>query len=194
MRKDLNLPNILTLTRVIAIPAVVLLLYFVKWYDWAWASQVATLVFAVACLTDVVDGHIARSQETITDLGRFLDPLADKLLIVSVLIMLVYLGWAPAWVAIIIVGRELSVTGIRAVAANKGTVISADRYGKIKTVTQSVAIGVLVWHVPFFGLDLNPLGLILLYIALAMTVFSGINYLLGFHRGRREQQPSAGEQ
>lgn len=185
MPRDLNLPNILTLTRIVAAPAVVVLLYLVKWHDWSWASQLATLVFALACITDVVDGHIARSQKIITDLGRFLDPLADKLLIVSVLIMLVSLGWAPAWVAIIIVGRELAVTGIRAVAASEGTVMSADRYGKIKTVTQSVAIGVLVWHVPFFGFDLNPLGLVLLYIALAMTVFSGLNYLYSYRVSQR---------
>ena len=176
MRLQLNLPNTLTMTRIIATPAIVILLYLVKWHDWAWASQLATLIFALACLTDVVDGMIARSQDTITDVGRFLDPLADKLLIVSVLIMLVGLGWAPAWIAIIIVGRELAVTGIRAVAASQGTVISADRYGKIKTVTQSLAIGVLIWHVPFFGVDLNPLGLILLYVALAMTIISGVNY------------------
>ncbi len=183
MRKNINAPNVLTLSRILAMPAIVLLLYFVLWYEWTWASQVATAVFVAASVTDVIDGHLARAQDSITRVGKFLDPLADKLLIVSVLVMLVRLSWAPAWVVIVILAREMSVTGMRAVAAAEGIVIAADRLGKLKTVTQSVAIGVLVWHVPFFGLDLNPLGLVLLYLALALTVLSGVNYLVNFHRG-----------
>ncbi|MGI5817072.1 MAG: CDP-diacylglycerol--glycerol-3-phosphate 3-phosphatidyltransferase [Armatimonadota bacterium] len=183
MRRNLNVPNILTLTRIAATPAVVVLLYLVLLYDMTWASQVACTVFALACITDLVDGHIARSYNTITNMGKFLDPLADKLLIGSSLIMLVGMGWAPAWVAIIIVAREMAVTGMRAMAADEGVVISADRFGKLKTLTQSFAIGILIWHVPFFGLDLNPLGMVLLYVALALTVFSGANYFRNFYRG-----------
>lgn len=183
MAGKLNLPNILTLTRIAAVPVVVLLMYYALWYEFAWASQVACAVFALACITDLVDGHIARSHGTITNFGKFLDPLADKLLVLSALIMLVRLEWAPAWIVIIIAAREMSVTGMRAMAADEGVVISADRFGKLKTLTQSLAIGVLIWHVPLFGLDLNPLGMALLYLALALTVFSGANYLRNFYEG-----------
>jgi CDP-diacylglycerol--glycerol-3-phosphate 3-phosphatidyltransferase len=180
MSANWNVPNILTLTRIAAVPVVVLLMYHFLAYEQAWASQVAAVVFALACITDLVDGYIARSHNIITNVGKFLDPLADKLLILSALIMLVRLGWAPAWVVIIIMARELAVTGMRAMAADEGIVISADRFGKLKTLTQSFAIGILIWHVPLFGWDLNPLGMVLLYVALALTVFSGVNYFRNF--------------
>ncbi len=184
MRRNLTVPNILTLTRIAAVPAIIWLMYYAMWHEVAWASQVACGLFALACITDLVDGYLARSYDTITNMGKFLDPLADKLLILSALIMLVRLGWAPAWVVIIIAARELAVTGMRAVAADEGIVISADRFGKLKTLTQAFAIGILIWHVPLFGIDLNPLGLVLLYVALALTVFSGANYFRNFYNGQ----------
>lgn len=184
MRNNLNVPNILTLTRVAAIPAVVLLMYVRLWNpEMGWASQIACAVFALACITDLVDGHIARSHNIVTNLGKFLDPLADKLLILSALVMLVKLGWAPAWVVIIILARELGITGMRAMAADEGIVMCADRLGKLKTLTQSFAIGTLIWNVPLFGYDLNPIGLVLLYVALALTVYSGLNYVRCYYRG-----------
>jgi len=184
MRNNLNVPNILTLSRIAAIPAVVLLMYYRAWYPEAGlASQIAAGTFALACITDLIDGHIARSYKVITNLGKFLDPLADKLLILSALVMLVRLEWAPAWVVIIILARELGVTGMRAMAADEGIVISADRFGKLKTLTQSFAIGILIWNVPLFGLDLNPVGMVLLYVALALTVFSGVNYFRNYYKG-----------
>ena len=182
MEGKFNVPNILTMTRIAAVPALVVLMYLVVWYETAWAAPVAAILFALACVTDVIDGHIARSQGIITNFGKFLDPLADKLLVLSALIMLVRLGWAPAWVVIIIAARELAITGMRAMAADEGVVIAADKFGKLKTLLQAFAIGVLIWHVPFFGLDLNPLGMVLLYVALALTVFSGANYLRNFYR------------
>lgn len=184
MRRNLNVPNILTMTRVAAIPVVVLLMYYRVWHEGAGlASQIACAVFALACITDLIDGHIARSHGTITNVGKFLDPLADKLLILSALIMLVRLGWAPAWVVIVILARELGVTGMRAMAADEGIVISADKFGKLKTLTQSFAIGILIWNVPLFGWNLNPLGLVLLYIALGLTVLSGVNYARNYYQG-----------
>ncbi|MFW6437902.1 MAG: CDP-diacylglycerol--glycerol-3-phosphate 3-phosphatidyltransferase [Armatimonadota bacterium] len=184
MRRNLNVPNILTLSRIAAIPAVVLLMYYRLWHpEVALASQLACAIFALACITDLVDGHIARSYKVITNLGKFLDPLADKLLILSSLIMLVRLEWAPAWVVIVILARELGVTGMRAMAADEGIVIAADRFGKLKTLTQSFAIGILIWNVPLFGFDLNPVGMVLLYVALALTVFSGMNYFRNYYRG-----------
>ncbi len=173
-----NLANSLTLARIVAAPFMVLLLYipnqFVCW--------LAALLFVAASVTDIFDGIVARRQGRITTLGKFLDPLADKLLITSVLVMLVHLGWAPAWVAVLIICRELAVTGMRAVAAEKGEVIAADRYGKLKTIVQIVALTPLILHYPVFGLDAALIGTFLLYIALLLTLFSGGNYLYNFYK------------
>ncbi len=176
--KIFNLANSLTLTRILAAPLIVLLLYFPN----RMTTSLATLIFILASLTDMFDGIVARYQNTITSLGKFLDPLADKLLIGSVLIMLVELGWVPGWIVVVIIGRELAVTGMRAVAAEKGEVVAADRYGKLKTVFQCIALIPLIWHYPLFGYDPVPTGMILLYVALGLTVFSGGNYLYNFYK------------
>jgi len=179
------LPNTLTLTRILAAPIIVLLLYCELWLGWKFGSMLAAIVFMLASLTDMFDGMIARQQNLITNLGKFLDPLADKLLICSVLIMLVRMGpeWkVPAWVVIIIVAREIAVTGMRAIAAEKGDVIPADKFGKMKTIVQSLALAPLLWHYPLFGINLVLVGQVLLYTALVLTVFSGANYLYNFYR------------
>lgn len=180
--KALNIANMLTLGRIFAAPLIVLLMY----YPNRMTTGVAFLLFFVASLTDMFDGMIARQTNTITNLGKFLDPLADKLLIGSVLVMLVKLGWAPAWVVIIILCREMTVTGMRAIAAERGVVIAADKYGKIKTILQSLACGLLLLHYPYFGLDPVPFGQVLLYAALVLTVFSGGNYLYNFYKSGLE--------
>ncbi|WFS64072.1 CDP-diacylglycerol--glycerol-3-phosphate 3-phosphatidyltransferase [Pseudodesulfovibrio thermohalotolerans] len=180
-----NLPNCLTMARILAAPFIVLLLYFEMWFQSRFGSYFAFALFFLACVTDYFDGKIARGQNTITNLGKFLDPLADKLLIGSALIMLVRLGpgWGvPAWVVIIIICRELAVTGMRAIAAEMGEVVAADRLGKAKTLTQSLAVGFLIFHYPFFGWDPRFTGEVLLYIALALTVVSGGHYLYDFYR------------
>ncbi|NDV19743.1 CDP-diacylglycerol--glycerol-3-phosphate 3-phosphatidyltransferase [Pseudodesulfovibrio sp. JC047] len=180
-----NLPNCLTMARILAAPVVVFLLYLEMWYQFRFGSYFAFGLYFVACMTDYFDGKIARQQNTITNLGKFLDPLADKLLIGSLLIMLVKLGdgWGvPAWVVIIIICRELAVTGMRAIAAEMGEVVAADRLGKAKTLAQSLAVGFLIFHYPLFGWDPRPLGQILLYFALILTVVSGGNYLYNFYK------------
>ncbi|MDD3310807.1 CDP-diacylglycerol--glycerol-3-phosphate 3-phosphatidyltransferase [Pseudodesulfovibrio sp.] len=186
MKKEIfNLPNCLTMARILAAPVVVFLLYLEMWFQFRLGSYFAFGVYFVACMTDFFDGMIARQQNIITNLGKFLDPLADKLLIGSALIMLVRLGpdWkVPAWIVIIIICRELAVTGMRAIAAEMGEVIAADRYGKAKTLLQSLAVGFLIFHYPFFGWDPRPLGQGLLWAALALTVFSGGNYLYNFYK------------
>ena len=174
----LNPVNMLTLVRVAAAPVVMVLMYF-PGRGMAWA---ATLVFVAACLTDLLDGMLARRWNMVTSLGKFLDPLADKLLVGAVLVMLVHLGRAPAWVVVLILSREMAVTGMRAVAAEKGLVMAADRYGKIKTVLQIVALSPLILGGRLFFLDLELVGLILLYLALAITLFSGGNYLYNFYK------------
>lgn len=173
-----NLANKLTLLRILAVPVIVLLLYFPNRVS----CFVAAAVFVLASLTDMADGIVARRQNQVTNFGKFLDPLADKLLIGSVLIMLAYLHWVPAWIVVLIVCRELTVTGLRAAAMEQGMVLAADRFGKLKTILQTVALIPLLLHYPLFGLDLAGLGVLLLYLALFMTVFSGANYLYNFYR------------
>lgn len=180
---NLNLANRITLIRILAVPVLVVLLSYPSRLN----CLLAMLFFILASLTDVLDGLIARRHNLVSTFGKFLDPLADKILISSVLIMLVQLqdetgrSWAPAWVAIIIIGRELMVTGLRGLAADKGMIIAADTFGKIKTILQIVALCPLMLHYPWLGIDVAPLGKIMLYIALAMTVFSGGNYLYSFY-------------
>ena len=176
--KELNLPNQLTISRILIVPVLVAVLSV----GTEWACLLAGILFAVAGFTDLVDGYLARRENQVTSLGKFLDPLADKVLVCSVLVMLVQLGWVPAWIAIIIICRDLMVTGLRAVAADKGTVIAADKYGKVKTVLQLVALEPLILHYSWLGIPLHSLGIFLLYMALVLTVFSGCKYFLNFFR------------
>jgi len=178
----LNLANMLTLARIFAVPVIVVLLYMEHAFQTVLLAYAASGVFILASLTDMADGYVARRQNLITNLGKFLDPLADKLLISSVLIMLVELGWVAAWIVVVIICREIAVTGMRGVAADKGVVIAADRYGKLKTIAQSLALAPLVAHYPLLGFDPAPLGQFILYIALVLTVFSGGNYLYNFYK------------
>ncbi len=171
-----NRANQVTLLRIFAVPFIVLLLYFPN----RLTCFVATIIFILASFTDFLDGFLARRYNLTSNLGKFLDPLADKLLIMSALVMLSYLRWVPAWVSIVIIGREILVTGLRGIAAEKGIVISADKYGKLKTVFQIIAICPLIFHYPIKGFDISMWGMILLYIALILTLFSGINYMNKF--------------
>ncbi len=171
-----SIPNLLTLLRVAAVPLLLVLLAL----PGPVTCPLASGILLVAVLTDLVDGVIARRYNQITTVGKFLDPVADKVLILSVLIMLVGLQWVPAWVAVFIVARDILVTGLRAVAAQQGMVIAADRYGKLKTVIQSVALVPLVYHYPLLGVDMNAIGTFFLYVALALTIYSGWNYFASF--------------
>jgi CDP-diacylglycerol--glycerol-3-phosphate 3-phosphatidyltransferase len=173
-----NLPNCLTLTRIFAAPVIVLLLY----HEGPLMCFAAALLFTLASITDLLDGHIARRDNLVTSFGKFLDPLADKILTCSVLIMLTSLNWVPAWVTIVIVCRELVVTGLRAMAADQGTVIAADTFGKWKTILQAIAVVPLTVHYPLMGINTHALGEFLLYIALALTVVSGVNYIYSYYQ------------
>lgn len=173
----LNLANYLTFARIASIPIIVLLLYF----PGKITAALAMLVFIAASLTDLVDGIVARKYNLVTNMGKFLDPLADKLLIVSVMVMLVANGWLQAWIAIVIIGRELTVTGLRAIASDENVIIAADNYGKLKTIFQVVALCPLILHYPWWGFDPNLIGQILIHIALVLALFSGLNYLRSFY-------------
>lgn len=166
---NLNLPNKITLLRIFLVPVFMLLLLEKIPYGDYWA----TLVFAIAALTDGLDGYIARKNKLVTNLGKFMDPLADKLLVTAALISLVEMGRLSSWIATIIVSREFAVTGLRIIAASKGVVIAASSLGKYKTVSQIIAIIAALLALPY--------SLALIWIAVILTIISGIDY---FYNGR----------
>ena len=174
----MNLPNKLTLLRVCMIPFFVILARM----DAFWAQCAAVGVYALACVTDALDGHIARSRNLVTDFGKFMDPIADKLLVMSALVVLTAQGRMPDWVCILMLGREFLVSGFRLVAVESGRVIAAGPLGKLKTVFQMLATIALMLLVPMQGEALlGQAGVtaanILMYVALALTVVSGADYL-----------------
>ena len=166
--KNMNLPNKLTIFRVIlVIPFVALML---NGYD-LWAVA----VFIIASLTDLLDGKIARKYNLITDFGKFMDPLADKLLVCAAMICLVEMGRLPAWMVIVIISREFIISGFRLVASDNGVVIAASYWGKFKTTFQMLMIIVLILNL---GGVFDMIGLVLTWIALILTVVSLIDYLV----------------
>lgn len=181
-----NLANLLSLSRILLTPLVVALLYF----PGPVTCALAVLVFVFASFTDWLDGYVARRSNTVTSLGKFLDPLADKLLISSVLIMFVKLAWAPAWVVIIIICREIVVTGLRAIAIDEGITIAADRFGKAKTVLQMCAIVPLTLRYPVFGYEVWPIGEYVLYAAMLVAIYSGVNYCRKFYLDTQKNKNS----
>jgi CDP-diacylglycerol---glycerol-3-phosphate 3-phosphatidyltransferase len=183
----LNLPNKITVSRIFLIPVfMIILLGGFDWGSWKMAGEelpvthfVAALIFIIASCTDWVDGYYARKYNLVTNLGKFLDPLADKLLVSAAFIALVELGAAPAWMIIIILSREFAVTGIRAVAAAEdGEVIAASQMGKIKTWIQIIAISALLLHnLPFAWVGF-PFATISLWLATFITLYSGWEYFV----------------
>ena len=170
--------NRITLMRCGAIIPILVLIHYPNIYT-CW---IAMFLFLLAAISDFVDGYIARKEQQVTNFGKFLDPLADKLLICAILVEMVGLGWVQAWIVNIIIIRELAVTGLRAVAADKGVVIAADWYGKWKTTFQIIAMVPLLIHYDFMGIPMHLLGTLILYIALVLTIFSGCNYFYQFYR------------
>lgn len=169
MKKE-NIPNALTVGRILVIPIFILLL--TVWKD-TLSHYLAAIIFALASVTDYLDGYLARKWQVVTNFGKFADPMADKILVMTAFIMLVELGFAPAWVVAIIICRELAVTGLRLLLVeNGGTVLAAAMPGKIKTFSQMFAIIFLLLH-------WNLLGQITLYIALFFTLYSGYDYFKG---------------
>ena len=168
----MNLPNKLTVLRVILIPFFVAALL----YDNG-SSQtmriVANVIFIVASLTDLFDGKIARKYNLVTNFGKFMDPLADKLLVCSALICLIQLGQLPAWVVIIIISREFIISGFRLVAADNGIVIAASYWGKFKTTFQMIAVILMIFNIP----ALATVTMIMLVIAVVLTVISLVDYV-----------------
>jgi CDP-diacylglycerol---glycerol-3-phosphate 3-phosphatidyltransferase len=181
----LNVPNVLTVLRILAVPVIVVALLD----ETPNGDALAAAVFALAAITDGLDGYIARRRQQITNFGKLMDPLADKLLVVAALIALVSLNRLAAWVAMVIIARELAVTGLRSVAAAEGVVIAASWLGKAKTALQVGAIvALIVW-------DPTPLAVdLLVYAAVAMTVISGADYFFGLRRRMDEHRREAARQ
>ena len=168
----MNLPNKLSLARVLCIPAVVTLLHFPSP-----ACRIsAAVLFILGCVTDFLDGRIARKQNLVTDFGKFIDPVADKLLVLTTLIMLIHLQLMPAWIVIIILCRELAVDGLRMVAVTKGQVIAAGPLGKWKTACQMVLISAIL-ILNFSVFDAWPLT-VLAIIVVALTLISAVDYFV----------------
>jgi len=175
----LNLPNALTLLRILAVPVVVVALLV----EMPNGDIIAAAVFAAAALTDGLDGYIARSRNSITTFGKLMDPLADKLLIIGALVSLVSLDRLEAWVAMVIIAREIAVTILRTIAAERGIVIAASWLGKLKTALQIAAVLALIIANP------APLGVdLLVYAALLVTVVSGADYFFGLRKRIEQQQ------
>lgn len=169
----LNLPNALTLLRIVAVPVLVVALLD----ETPDGDLIAAAVFALAAVTDGLDGYIARRQQSITTFGKLMDPLADKLLVVAALISLVSLDRLAAWAAMVIIAREIAVTGLRGLAAERGVVIAASWLGKLKTLLQVAAIFALIVFEPA-----PAWADALLYLAVAVTVISGADYFFGLRR------------
>jgi len=162
----MNTPNKLTVLRLILVPFFLVAAYYEK-------SQavmiISTVIFAVASFTDFLDGYLARKHNIVTDFGKFMDPLADKVLVAAALLFLVQIQRVDAWLVVIIITREYAISIIRAIAATNGKVIAASGGGKIKTVTQMLAIIMLLLSLPFAN--------IMMYICVALTLYSGVEYI-----------------
>ena len=181
-----NLPNILTMMRIAAIPLLAALFMSPTRSAGFWAAA----LFAIASITDWLDGYLARRMGIVTIFGKFLDPIADKLIVMAALIMILPFNRVPAWMVLVILGREIIITGLRGIASTEGIVIQASDLGKFKTIFQIVAILGLVLHYDYnwvFGiahplLTVNMLfiGMFFLWIATMLTIWSGVDYLVRF--------------
>jgi CDP-diacylglycerol--glycerol-3-phosphate 3-phosphatidyltransferase len=196
-----NIANYLTLARIVAIPAFIILLIMVRpemSHRGAWFALPATpaghnlaycviaaVIFALASITDYLDGFLARRYNLVTNLGKLLDPLADKLLVIGAMIMLVEMNRLPGWMALVVVAREVGITALRGVASDQGMVIAASQLGKYKTATQMPALVLLIlyYKIPvfyFFPVNCYIVGMVLFAFAVILTVWSGLDYFIKF--------------
>jgi len=171
----MNLANKLTMLRIFLVP---IFLLFIAGKGIPYGRELATIIFIVASLTDKLDGYIARSRNQITNFGKFMDPLADKLLVTAALVSLVELQLVHAWVAMIIIAREFSVSGLRTIAASEGIVIAASKWGKLKTVIQIVAIIAALINLSYVNTMLTTFANVSMGAAVIVTIISGVDYFV----------------
>ena len=185
-----TLPNVLTYLRMAVIPLIVL---FLTPPASSLSLNTAFFLFVVASITDLLDGILARRHNLVTSIGKLLDPLADKLLTSAVLIMLIPLGKVPAWLVFLIIGREITITGLRSIAAGHGLILNASRMGKNKMISQTVALIFLLLCIPSIQSSLDKLGMFFLWVSVILSYWSAGDYFVHFYREakRREQQQKA---
>jgi CDP-diacylglycerol--glycerol-3-phosphate 3-phosphatidyltransferase len=174
VKKIVLTPNFMTISRIASVPVIVVLLM----YETRVTTFISALIFSIASITDYFDGYLARTRGLMTKLGKILDPLADKLLVASTLVMLVDLHFIQAWIACVIIGRELAVTGLRCVLIENGQDVAASWLGKYKTGFQIAAIIPLTLHYSYFGINFDFIGQFFLYGALIYTIWSGLDYFI----------------
>jgi len=183
-----HLPNLLTLSRILVVPPMAIILTSPS----KSAGFLAAVLFAIASFTDWLDGYLARRMGIITVLGKFLDPIADKLLVMAALIMIIPYDRVPSWMVLVILSREIIITGLRGIASSEGIVIAASNLGKYKTIFQIVAIIGLLLHYDYhwlfgiqssyFYVNMHNVGIFYLWIATIITIWSGVDYLVRFFR------------
>jgi len=177
-KKVINLPNTITALRICMIPG----LFFLLQSPGPTGSLIIAGIFVLASLTDLLDGYIARRYQIVTTMGKFLDPIADKLVVNTAMILMIPLGRIPAWIVAIIIIRDFTVDGIRSIASSEGLIIPSSRLGKQKTLCQVFAVTALMIHFPFLGADAHLVGMAILYVALLLTLYSGLDYLMNFFK------------
>lgn len=181
-----NLPNIMTLSRIAVIPAIVVLL-MVQGPNQSFEtnrllSWIAAWFFILAAISDVIDGYLARKKGQVSLMGKFFDPMADKLVHMAVMVMMIPMGRFPAWLCMVLLFREILITGLRAIAAGEGLIISAGAWGKKKTVWFNVGLSGMIIYYPFWGIKPYVIGFVALGIGAVYSILSGIQYLLLFFR------------
>jgi CDP-diacylglycerol--glycerol-3-phosphate 3-phosphatidyltransferase len=173
-----NLPNTITLLRISVVPFLFILLLSPGEF---W-SLILAILFIIASITDFFDGYIARKYQMITTMGKFLDPIADKIMVNTAMILMIPIGRIPAWIVAITIIRDLIVDVIRSIASSEGIYIQASTLGKQKTLAQIIAVTALIIHYSIFGINAHAVGMVILYIALVLTIFSGFDYFMKLYR------------
>ena len=173
-----NLPNTITLLRISIVPFLFILLLEPGEF---W-SLILAILFVIASITDVFDGYFARKYNLITTMGKFLDPIADKLIINTAMILMIPIGRIPAWIVAITIIRDLIVDVIRSIASSEGNYIQASSLGKQKTLAQNIAVTALMINFSIFGVNAHDVGMVILYVALLLTIYSGVDYFIKFYK------------
>ena len=184
MKLELNIANQLTIVRIVAIPLYLLVLYINK----DWSNVAATIIFIFAGVSDFLDGYIARKYNMITDLGKILDPIADKILVAAALIALIDLDRLYWWIAVIMLARDFTMEALRNLAASKGIIIAAGIWGKLKTTFQMVAIGMISFKNVWLGINWYILGQVLMYIALVLSIYSAFVYFRDYFKNHELEE------
>jgi len=189
----MNLPNYISMIRVAAVPLVIVTMMLIKGEGdvgnvWsAWWSFIAALIYGLASFSDMLDGFLARRYNLESAFGKFFDPLADKLLNLAAMIMLIPLGRIPAWLVVVLLVREVSITSLRGIAANEHILIAASKWGKYKNAFGSFAIAFLILHYPFFNFQWKLVGWVLLIVSACFSIGSGVSYAWNFVKEIRQQ-------